>query len=446
MVQSNITSIGEKKMSNNEYDIVIVGAGCAGPAAAKKAAELGLKVILFEKSQVPGEKNVSGTCLNGAALVDPDLHYLMEGPVERAIREMRTYHINKDRTTVFHEIPSKGLLLLSIRRDHHDAWHVEEAKKAGAEVRLSTTILDIIEEDGSVKGVVTDTGEKFYGKVVIDAAGVNSIVGRKAGLIPKRKGTNMILYVTVCVELGEEVINERFGDCIEYYLSPGIQHKTWPWIFPKKDTVTLGTGGYMDEHLLNDEFPNINKYMENYLNLPIVKKKLEGGKIVAWGLHLEYDEKIEQRVKNGLILTGEAGGFVIPFLGEGMVEAYFTGIYAAQAAAKAIETNDFSKEKLAETYETLISENLFMQTFRHIAAVNKETVLSKTDEEITQMMQQVIMGGGFISNAVHTNWMKGVEDQDMERIQDAYDFLELMQPYAQVDPYFENLYNERKRK
>ncbi|MHA1418237.1 MAG: geranylgeranyl reductase family protein [Candidatus Heimdallarchaeaceae archaeon] len=433
-------------MSNNEYDVVIVGAGCAGPAAAKKAAELGLKVILFEKSQVPGEKNVSGTCLNGAALVDPDLHYLMEGPVEREIREMRTYHINKDRTTIFHEIPSEGLLLLSIRRDHHDAWHVEEAKKAGAEVRLSTTILDIIEEDGYVKGVVTETGEKFYGKVVIDAAGVNSIVGRKAGLIPKRKGTDMILYVTVCIELGEEVINERFGDCIEYYLSPGIQHKAWPWIFPKKDTVTLGTGGYMDEHLLNDDFPNINKYMENYMNLPIVKKKLEGGKIVAWGLHLEYDEKIKQRVKNGLILTGEAGGFVIPFLGEGMVEAYFTGIYAAQAAAKAIEANDLSKEKLAETYETLISDNFFMQAFRHIAAVNKKAIMSKTDEEITKMMQRVIMGGGFISNAIHTNWMKGVEDQDMERIQDAYDFLELIQPFAMVDPYFENLYNERKRK
>ncbi len=51
-------------MGKNEYDIVIVGAGCAGPAAAKKAAELGLKVLLLEKSQKPGEKNVSGTCLN----------------------------------------------------------------------------------------------------------------------------------------------------------------------------------------------------------------------------------------------------------------------------------------------------------------------------------------------------------------------------------------------
>jgi len=430
----------------NEYDVVVVGAGCAGPAAAKKAAELGLSVLLLEKSQVPGEKNVSGTCLNGAAILDPDLHYIVEGPVERTIREMRTFQINEDRTTIFHEIPSEGILLLSVRRDHFDSWHTEQAKKAGAEVKLSTTVVDIIEEDGYVKGVVTDDGTKYYGKVVIDAGGVNSIVGRKADLIPKRKGYNMILYVTVCVHLGEEIINERFGDCIEYYLSPGIQHKTWPWIFPKKKTVTVGTGGYMDEHLINDEFPNVNKYMENFLNLPIVKKKLEGGKIASWGLHLEYDEAIEKRVKNGLILTGEAGGFVIPFLGEGMPEAFFTGMYAAQAAAKAIEENNFSEEKLAETYEELISDNFFMQAFRHIAAVNKEAILSKSDEEITYMMQNVIMGGGFISNAIHTKWMKGLEDEDMELIQEAYDFMELIQPYAKVDPDFENLYNERRRK
>ncbi|MHA1259018.1 MAG: NAD(P)/FAD-dependent oxidoreductase [Candidatus Heimdallarchaeaceae archaeon] len=304
-------------MKENEYDVIVVGAGCAGPAAAKKAAELGLKTLLLEKAQVPGEKNVSGTCLNGAALIDPDLQYLVEGPVERMIREMRTYHINADRTTVFHEIPSEGILLLSIRRDHFDSWHTEQARKAGAEVKLSTTVVDIIEEEGYIKGVVTDIGEKYFAKVVIDAAGVNSIVGRKAGLIPKRKGTNMILYVTLCVHLGEDVINERFGDCIEYYLAPGTQYKTWPWIFPKKDTVTLGTGGYMDKNLITDEFPNVNKYMENFINLPVVKKKLEGGTITSWGLHLEFDEALEKRVKNGLILTGEAGGFVIPFLGEG---------------------------------------------------------------------------------------------------------------------------------
>ena len=112
-----------------EYDLIVVGAGCAGPAAAKKAAELGLKTLLLEKAQVPGEKNVSGTCLNAAALIDKDLHYLLAGPVEREIRSMRTYHITAERTSVFHEIPAKGILLLSIRRDRFDSWHTEQARR-----------------------------------------------------------------------------------------------------------------------------------------------------------------------------------------------------------------------------------------------------------------------------------------------------------------------------
>ncbi|MFW9921728.1 MAG: NAD(P)/FAD-dependent oxidoreductase [Candidatus Thorarchaeota archaeon] len=419
-------------MSNNNYDIVIVGAGCAGPAAAKKAAELGLKVLLLDKSRVPGEKNVSGTCLNMAALIDPDLRYLMKGPVEREITEMHSYMITPERTTMFRETPAEGLILLSIRRDEFDAWHTEEAKKAGAEVKLSTTVTDIIEENGAVKGVITDSGEKYFGKVIIDAAGVNSIVGRKAGLIPKRKGKNMILYTILNVWLGEEVVNERFGNSIYYFLAPNCQYKTWPWIFPKKDVVTIGTGGYMDENLFQGDIKSVNDYMQNLIDLPVIKKKLEGGRIEAWGLHLEFDEQIEKRTKDGLILTGEAGGFVIPFLGEGMVESFFTGIYAAEAAAKAIDANDFSAEFLEEHYMGRYNENVFLQSFRYVAEMNKKSIMEKSDEEIASIMQNVCIGGGFISNAIHTYWMKGADEDDMSLIQEAKDFYDFIQPYRQV--------------
>jgi len=419
-------------VTKNEYDIIVVGAGCAGPAAAKKAAELGLKTLLLEKSRVPGEKNVSGTCLNMAALVDPDLHYVMKCPVEREIKEMHSFMINEDRTTMFRETPSKGIILLSVRRDHLDAWHTEEAKKAGAEVKLSTTVMDIIEENGAIKGVVTDSGEKYYAKVIIDAAGVNSIVGRKAGLIPKRKGKNMILYVIVNVFLGEEKINERFGDSIYYFLAPNTQYKTWPWAFPKREVVTIGTGGYMDENLFNDDIKSVNDYMQNLLNLKPLKERIEGGRIESWGLHLEFDEAIEKRTRDGLILTGEAGGFVIPFLGEGMVEAFFTGIYAAEAAAKAIEAGDLSAENLEDHYMGRYNDNVFLQGFRYVADLNKKSILSKTDEEIVNIMQNVCIGGGFISNAIHTNWMKGAEDDDMGFVQEAKDFYDFIQPYRQV--------------
>ncbi len=419
-------------MSENEYDIVIVGSGCAGPAAAKKAAELGLKVLLLEKSQKPGEKNVSGTCLNMAALVDPDLQYLMKGPIEREIYEMHSYMITPERTTMFRETPSEGIILLSIRRDVFDAWHTDMAKKAGAEVKLSTTVIDIIEENGKIKGVVTDSGDKYYGKMVIDAAGVNSIVGRKAGLIPKRKGQNMILYTILNVHLGEKLVDERFGNSIYYFLSPNAMHKTWAWAFPKREVVTFGTGGYMDDELFKDGITSVNDYMQNLIDLPVIKEKIEGGKIASWGLHLEFDEAIERRTRDGLILTGEAGGFVIPFLGEGMPEAFFTGIYAAESAKKAIDANDFSAEKLEEHFMERYQENIFLQGFRYVADLNKKSILTKTDEEIAEIMQNVCIGGGFISNAIHTLWMKGAEEDNMDFVQEAKDFYEFIQPYRQV--------------
>src|SRR5512137_345954 len=120
------------RMGKKSYDVIIVGAGCAGPAAAKKAAELGLSALLIEKARKPGHKNVSGTGLNTVALADPDLNYICGGPVEREIREIRTYQINAERTTIHHEIPASGILLLSIRRDEFDAWHTEQARAAGA--------------------------------------------------------------------------------------------------------------------------------------------------------------------------------------------------------------------------------------------------------------------------------------------------------------------------
>lgn len=430
-------------MSEQLYDVIVVGAGCAGPAAAKKAAESGLRTLLLEKALVPGEKNVSGTCLQGAALIDPDLHYLMAGPVEREIRSMRTYHITPERTSVFHEIPSAGILLLSIRRDHFDRWHAEQARKAGSEIRLGTSVVDVIMEEGFVRGVVTDRGERLRAKVVIDAAGVNSLVGRRAGLIPKRTGTDMILYVTAAVHLGRKRIDERFGDAIEYYLGPGLQHKTWPWIFPKAEVVTLGTGGYMDGGLLGNGCPSVQSYMQNFMDQPTVARKLDGGKVVAWGLHLEFDSVLPQTVGDGVILAGEAGGFVAPFLGQGMPEAFFTGIYAAEAAAKGLAAGDVSRTALEPHYRERFDGNTFLQAFHYVAAQNKASILTQSDEEISSMMQGVAMGGGFITSVIHNKWRKGAVEDDLGPVKEAHDFMSFLGPYRQIGSEFEQIYRER---
>jgi flavin-dependent dehydrogenase len=248
------------------------------------------------------------------------------------------------------------------------------------------------------------------------------------------------------VHLGKRLIDQRFGDTIEYYLGPGLQYKTWPWIFPKRDVVTLGTGGYMDANLIRDGFSSVNSYMQNFLNQPVVAGKLEGGRIAAWGLHLEFDGTLERTAGNGLILTGEAGGFVAPFLGQGMPEAFFTGIYAAEAVAKGITAGDLTQTALERAYRERIDGNTFLQSFHYVAAVNKSSILSKSDEEIASMMQNVILGGGFITNVLHTKWIRGAQEEDIEPVKEAYDFMSFLGPYRQIGDEFEAIYRERSGK
>jgi hypothetical protein len=85
-----------------------------------------------------------------------------------------------------------------------------------------------------------------------------------------------------------------------------------------------------------------------------------------------------------------------------------------------------------------------MQAFRHVAATNKRSILSKSDAEIVAMMQNVVMGGGFITNVLHNNWMRGAAEGDLAPVQEAYEFMEFVQPYREIGGDFETLYNERK--
>ena len=87
-----------------------------------------------------------------------------------------------------------------------------------------------------------------------------------------------------------------------------------------------------------------------------------------------------------------------------------------------------------------------MQSFRYVGAMNKESILSKRDEEISDMMQSVIMAGGFITNVIHNKWMKGAEEDNIELVQEAYDFLEFIQPYRQVGADFDEIYKRRRSK
>jgi electron transfer flavoprotein-quinone oxidoreductase len=358
---------------SEKWDVIVVGAGCAGSAAAKKAAEKGLKTLLLEKGRTPGDRAVCGSAITVWGMSYAP--YALKGPIERTPVGHRCYYIRKDGS--FSCIEARGPndvgpSLWCIRRDRFDPWHANLAVEAGATLRCSTTVMDIIRQGEKVTGVVTDKGEKLASGVVVDCGGNHSIVGRKAGLVGKRRGTDNVLYCRLDVELPERVINERIGDYAEWYLDEKeeLGYKVHSWIFPMKNSVMVGGGGYMDGKLMN-----VNEYVKNLLKFPVVKKKLSGGKIRAWGAKCDPDLGLAEKLyADGLLLAGDAGGFVQPFVGEGMGFAFLSGAKAAEVAAEAISKGDTSEEALKK-YDTRVRSDPVLSSWHRMGKEMKDLFL-----------------------------------------------------------------------
>ena len=189
---------------NNAYDVVIVGARCAGAATAMLLAALGLRVLVFDKSRL-GTDTVSTH-----ALMRPAVLLLHRWGITDRLEEVGTPRITKtsflysdERGSESVEVeikPRRGVhALYAPRRTVLDRVLVEAARDAGADVRHGVQLLDLLRgEGGKVSGVAVkdEHGRRreVRSKLVIGADGRRSTVARLAGATPYVVGR----HATVC--------------------------------------------------------------------------------------------------------------------------------------------------------------------------------------------------------------------------------------------------------
>ncbi|NJO55167.1 MAG: FAD-dependent oxidoreductase [Rhodospirillales bacterium] len=176
--------------ASDHFDVIVVGAGPAGSAAALVTARAGLKVLLIERGEYPGAKNVSGAVFYGSAMMHKLIpNWWEQAPVERYICR-RNLVLMSPKTAVgldfrsdspaYAEPPYNGFTVL---RPKFDRWFAAQAEEAGAFLLTSTVVDDVIIERGKVVGVKVrrDEGE-IRGDVVIACDGANSFLAQRAGL------------------------------------------------------------------------------------------------------------------------------------------------------------------------------------------------------------------------------------------------------------------------
>ncbi|NVM53563.1 MAG: geranylgeranyl reductase family protein [Candidatus Helarchaeota archaeon] len=324
-----------------QYDIIVVGAGTGGALAAKTAAKLGLKTCLLERK--PAESVGDKVC--GDAIEKRDFDALKiqlpkSDELENTIKTSNLYSPDQRVCRSLSEEKSAGYI---INRLKFGQRLLREALDTGLEFQDKMMVLKPMFAQDKVVGVeVKDmrTGEKkqIESKVVIDASGFHSPL-RKAMKSPYIENEIDPSDYIVCYR---EILQVGGMDWDPHSIHIFLSQKRAPggylWFFPKsEDCVNLGLGVYADPSY------KVKEYYKREA-LPMAKEPIEiihqGGGVVPvrhplWSL-----------VESGIMFVGDAACQVNPLHGGGIGSSMRAGIYAAEAAADAIEQGDYSIDGL----------------------------------------------------------------------------------------------------
>jgi electron transfer flavoprotein-quinone oxidoreductase len=369
-------------MRDDAFDAIVVGAGPAGTAAAHLLAKEGWQVVLLERGDYPGAKNVMGGILYRSPMEEVIPSFWMEAPVERHITEQRVWLLSSDsaftlgyKSDRFAKEPYNAFTVL---RAKFDSWFAGRAEEAGAILVPQTVAEELILEGNTVVGVRTGREEgDLFAPVVIVAEGVNSILTKKAGLRPEILPQQVALAVKEIISLPSEKIRDRFnledgeGTAIELIGENTRGQVGTGFIYTNRESLSIGVGILLSD--LVDSKLTPQDLIEEMKAHPVIRRLLEGGKVEEYAAHLIPEggwTAIPPLYANGLMVAGDAAMLVNSLHREGSNMALTSGRLAAQTALKAKEVGDFSAATLSD-YRKALEESFVLQDLKRYHRVSE---------------------------------------------------------------------------
>lgn len=336
----------------NRFDVIVIGAGPAGITAAYRLAERGIDVLVVERGERVGAKNMFGGVVVGdwfPKIVD---RFWESDVVERPISRKRFSVLRNDLSvSLDFESGDGGPYGFTTFRPRFDAWYANVAQRAGARIITEVTVRGLLVDDNRVVGVRTDRERgEIYAKVVVLADGVNSILHRDGGHPPAGDGRQFSLGVKEVIKVDRDVFrrlglgSEREGLSHEFI---GIRESLigGGFLYTNRDTLSIGVVVQLQS--LIDHGVGIYEALETFREIPQVKSLIAGGKSLEYSAHLVPGaaRKPSLLYSDGLVVVGDAAGLVLNtgLHFEGVNYAVASGAAAADAVVDCIRKRNYSR-------------------------------------------------------------------------------------------------------
>lgn len=353
-----------------KWECVVIGAGPAGVTTALVLARSGVQVLVLERGEYPGSKNMFGGALYAGGLNELVPGFWEEAPLERPITRWVISLLGTDSSASlrfeserFHRPPYNAFTVL---RSKFDRWYAEKAQQAGATVMCETLVEDFLWEGGKVAGVRVGRRQgEVLADVVVAADGVNSLVSRKSGLTRDISASGVSLGVKEILEFPGGSVEKNFslsGDEGTAQTFVGKATNGIPgagFIYTNKDSVSVGVVTKLSSLSASGLRPE--ELLEGFKRHPSIWPLLKEGVPREYSAHLIPEGRGVSAVTlcaDGILVTGDAAGFTLSTGArlEGANCAIASGIAAAEAILEAKKKRDFSKQSLG-VYQRLLERH-----------------------------------------------------------------------------------------
>lgn len=360
-----------------KFDVIIAGAGLAGLAAAYTLAGAGLEVLVLERGDYPGAKNVTGgrIYINPVRELFPD--FWERAPFERhiAYEEVAVMAAERSLTIRYtgNELSQEPYQSYSILRGKFDRWLGQQAEKKGAMLITKSKVDDLIFEGHKVIGVKSG-GDELGADVVIAADGVMSLTAERAGLRKPGDSHHYAVGFKEIIELDESVLENRFSlhggaGAARLFMGEITKGKFGGgFLYTNRNSISLGMVVGIADLMAGPEEIQAPALLDAFKQRPEVAALIKDGQTVEYSAHVVPEGGLEGMGKlygDGILVVGDAAGLSlnIGITVRGMEYALASGYYAAQTIIKAKAAGDYSAQTL-KLYHGMLEQSFVLQDFK----------------------------------------------------------------------------------
>jgi digeranylgeranylglycerophospholipid reductase len=316
------------------YDVVIVGAGAAGLFLCRELSKAKKTVLLIDSKK--DIFNFSFKTLG--SFINLERFNLSEKVVAQKIN-----HLVIASNTVSNSI--KTIAYTLDKEELHKEMY-SQIDHNYVTILFDTKITSIQKEtNNSFTAIKDKSGNKYSGKVFVDASGTQGILSKQLKLVEKKP----------TLATGVEYNVKYKGDINTMYLLLGKDYKGgYGWIFPLKNNRAIIGFGSIKKEVIKELKPRLHKILE----LKSIKKLVEKDNNNVEGGSIPITPVIHKFVIHNLVCVGDSVSQVNPIVGEGYKFIFEAAEMAGKAIVKALNTNDLRELKEYENnWESRFLEN-----------------------------------------------------------------------------------------